>query len=387
MVVNRHGNSTRRAPARAPMRAMYNLLILSILAAGIFGCDWLNPPEELTVENLSNNSGYSLHPQVACGPGGNTVVVWGDNTSGYENIVMVEKQAGGEWSEQMTVSQDSSGSRYPDACFDSLGNLHLVYQRYSPGRWTIMYRCRDRDGTWAQEETVGGTWAVVPRLAVGQSQKLHVVYVQGSTLAELRYATRDSSGHWLTEVVPTVGERHAGSACVLSDGRVVVVWSAQSTLRVYGAVRDTLGVWSGPTQLADADYAWADPALCSVGDTAFVVHMVPKVGLGGNLVLQTYCGTWSEPDLLASVEDGTHYSLASTPTGGELVLAMTSLTSGTALVYSRSLRWRLLATAAASQLTDNTSIAVGSLGVVHVAWPTYNPNNQMDIMHVEFQSR
>lgn len=369
MVVNRQGNSTRRAAVRAPRRAMYNLLILSILAAGIFGCDWLRPEPEPVIVNLSNNEGRSENPRVACGPAGNVVVIWSDWIGSNQELLMVEKSAlDSTWPEPVNFTSNAWDSRFPDAKFDAAGRLHVVWQQWTGQGWEILYRCRSAQDEWGVVETIHGSMANHPCLALDAYGSPGVLYSEWTPpSATLIHAQRTSTGGWAQELLPPASGASDAVFCYLTDGRRLALWADHlvpggDTIRY--SVSDSAGRWQGTMPLVGR-FGSVAPVVLRDGDTVQAVYSHRRPSGGAQLVVQAYSNGWLAADERISVSLPRCADLGLSREG-RLLVALAH--SDKLELYERGRRWSRLVQLIVAGGPRPVSLGVTPNGRTVVAW-------------------
>jgi len=120
------------------------------------------------VVNLSNNTGFSEHPQIAVS-GNNVYVVWIDNTSGNREIYFVRSTDGGAtYSNVINLSMDSIDSHYQEiAAFGD--NVYVVWTDSSK----ILFKTStDRGATFNDirviSDNIGKSSSSYPKIAANK---------------------------------------------------------------------------------------------------------------------------------------------------------------------------------------------------------------------------
>ncbi len=93
------------------------------------------------VINLSNNSGFSEHPQIAVN-GSNVYVVWADNTSLNRDVYLISSTDGGETFGNVTNLSNNTADSYNQEISVSGNNVYVVWQdsqKYSQGNSSISF--------------------------------------------------------------------------------------------------------------------------------------------------------------------------------------------------------------------------------------------------------
>ncbi|MFX0133096.1 MAG: hypothetical protein ACFFDN_05560 [Candidatus Hodarchaeota archaeon] len=88
------------------------------------------------------NDDFSRDPSVAVDSSGNVHVVWRDDTDtewGSDAEIMYTKYTTAGWSNATVISDpygwNNYGSYYPSVNVDGVGNVHVVWNDYTPGEW------------------------------------------------------------------------------------------------------------------------------------------------------------------------------------------------------------------------------------------------------------
>jgi hypothetical protein len=85
--------------------------------------------------NLSNNTGYSEHPQITSS-GDNVYVVWSDNTPGNNDILMRGNGGGVTFGSTINISNNIGSSEFPH--ISSIGkDIYVVWQDFTAGAGEI----------------------------------------------------------------------------------------------------------------------------------------------------------------------------------------------------------------------------------------------------------
>jgi len=91
------------------------------------------------IENVSNSSGGSLHPDVAVDKNSGVIgVVWQEKVGATWQIYFRTFQSGG-WSSAVNVSNSANHCEDPTVAFDETGQVHIAYVGYINGQRDIFY--------------------------------------------------------------------------------------------------------------------------------------------------------------------------------------------------------------------------------------------------------
>ena len=195
------------------------------------------------------------------------------STVSYDNATVISDGYGGSW------GWNTETSHHPSIAVDSSGNLHVVWEDFTPGIWgggpldsEIMYANRTSAG-WSNITVIsdgfGGVWgwntnySYFPSITIDGSGNLHVVWEDntpgiwsgGPLDSEIMYVNRTSAGwsnatvisdgfggnYWNTEL------SSSPSIAVDSSGNLHVVWTDS-----------TPGVWGGGYVLFDSEIMYVN---------------------------------------------------------------------------------------------------------------------------------
>ena len=131
-------------------------------------------------KRITWTSGESYYSAIAPGASQNIHVVWNDNTPGnYEIYHKKSTNRGDTWTATKRITWTSGTSWLPAIALDPSGDLHVVWQDFTPGKAEIYYK-KSTDGgdTWSTTQRI--TWtsddSYRPAIAVDSSGNLHVVW-------------------------------------------------------------------------------------------------------------------------------------------------------------------------------------------------------------------
>jgi BNR repeat-like domain len=131
-------------------------------------------------QRLTWTSGSSYNPAIVFGSSGSPHMFWDDNTSGLYEIYTKKSEDGGDsWlaAQRLTWTEGSSSS--PAIGVDSLGQLHLVWEDFTPGHAEIFYKeSTDGGDSWSAGQRLTWNWghSSSPSLAVDSLDRLHVFW-------------------------------------------------------------------------------------------------------------------------------------------------------------------------------------------------------------------
>jgi hypothetical protein len=146
--------------------------------------------------NLSNNTGYSEHPQIAS-EGDNIYVVWVDNTSGKREIMFCKSSDSGKtFTGARTISQNSIGPYHVELAAEG-ENVYVIWNGYDVKMNNVISLTRSSDTakTFGEIKEIGkGSKETFPKIAANgdeyyiswdkenianQKQKTELLFIKG----------------------------------------------------------------------------------------------------------------------------------------------------------------------------------------------------------------
>jgi hypothetical protein len=343
--------------------------VAAIAALGV-QCEPSDKPD-IIVQNISNNASYSRYPCIVCDDAGHVVLAWTDVVDdSLEAICSVEKDEGGEWGERQVIHGSPYGARAPSLCFDNSGTLHAAWSQFLPPSprygWNIMYSRRPRGGDWAVPETITYGVAVQPRIAVGQDGIVHLIFADMGYGSNLCYSQRDTNGIWSPVEVVRDRYRVVGywSVGALADGSCIAAW-VDSNVTIIWSHRPADGVWSEPTAQPTTGLGlWA--AMAAGHGACYLLYSDHEA----KLVTLDSGPAWSPPDTTMPYQEAVYLGACVSAEGEPAVVSGTG--GGRWGVWASIRRgsdgWRQCRVDNEHWPSNNTSIAVGPSGTLHVAW-------------------
>ena len=267
----------------------------------------------------------------------------------------------GGWPPPLDLSQSGgSDSKDPDLALLQNGDLHVIWMEPRGVTSTLFStlhhaKSRDRGANWtySQPLTPKGQDRFQPAMDADEYGVLHVVWVEGKTLGQLRY-TSLPGGNWgePEEITSTTSAMVSPDVVVATD-TVHAVWS-QMVPGPSGSQTDVFHSWS------EAGGAWS-PATATV---------------------ETRFSSWS-PRVAEDPSGNLHLVWEEDATPEEILYI-----SGT--VYASGTVWSMTTTVSAelSQAAITPDVAVGSDYRVHVVFGAYvdGQTDVQEIYHAAFQA-
>jgi hypothetical protein len=131
-------------------------------------------------KRLTWTSELSSAPDIAVDSSNSLYVVWHDMTPGNLEIYCRKSPDGGAtWTSSQRLTLNSGDSLFPDIVRDSAGNLHVVWEDFTPGKWEIYYKKSTNGGiSWSASKritwTSGTSWW--PAIAIDSAGNLLLVW-------------------------------------------------------------------------------------------------------------------------------------------------------------------------------------------------------------------
>ena len=196
---------------------------------------------------ISNNTGSSLRNSIVIGSDGYPIIVWGDNSSGNDEIYL-KKWNGSAWVEMPTGSASSGGisstsgmSRQPFIILGSDGNPIVTWIDYSIGNWEI-YVKRWNGSAWVVMGTGSASGGGIssntgdsqsPFLLLGSDGNPMVTWHDNSSGNYEVYIKRWNGSAWVVMgtgsasgggISNTAGTSYNPSFALGLDGNLFIVW-------------------------------------------------------------------------------------------------------------------------------------------------------------------
>ncbi len=191
------------------------------------GGDWSEP------ENVSRNEGGSFRPAIVAAADGSLYAVWHDDTPGDYDIFFAEKPAGGDWSAPANISNNPGWSFHPEIALAADGTLHVAWHDNQAGNWEILYASRPPGGRWSEPLNLSQdsetSWFVA--LALEPSGTLDAAWVNGAGPdRRVLLASRSLDGDWSAPVVisPPGTQASAPTLAAGPGGTLHAVWQEEA---------------------------------------------------------------------------------------------------------------------------------------------------------------
>lgn len=241
---------------------------------------------ESSVINLSNNSGFSEHPQIAVS-GNSVYIAWTDNTLGTKEVLFAKSTSGGNAFEGTTTLSNPDASSYNTEIVASGDNVYVVWQERNDGRDAIIFRASTDGGDSFGDEVpiaASADQVAFPKVAA-DGNSVHVVWASPDQPA-LHYVTSTDGGASFSPIRQLNGGMDVGESQVAAyDDNIYVIWGGLASQSVsqlfYVTSTDGGATFTEPVGLDDA---FTDPMNVELAITTpeqnadgHIVHIVAQV--------------------------------------------------------------------------------------------------------------
>ena len=360
-----------------------------ILLAQAARAQWTAP------QRLTWNSGYSQFPVIAVDSYGQVHVAWQDDTPGNFEVCYKKSPDGGtSWAANTRFTWTSTFSHMPAIKVDSSGDIHVFWDDDSPGNNEIYQkRSTDAGATWTANERLTWTsgYSIVPDMAVDPSGNLHVVWsdLTSGNLEIYHKKSTDGGATWTTghRLTWNAGASMSPKIGVDTSGHLHVVWQDETpgSWQVYYARSTDGGAAWTPSQRLSWSSGLSGYPIIGV-DSFSGLHVVWQGSVSGNTEafyrkstdggtswavakrLSWTSGVSFSPVIAVDSSDNLHVVWSDDTPGNDEIYYKKSIDGGTTWSANKRLTWT-------SSYSWHPSIAVDSLGTVHIVWEDLTPGN------------
>ena len=242
--------------------------------------DWV------TERQLTDGPGMVTNPRIAAG-GDQLHVVWAEQREGRTNIYYsMRPHRDADWTQGLRLSDSEIEARAP-AIVATAQQVHVVWQEYRSGLWTILHRQRDSDGTWSPatvvassilDDSITGQMAWEPAITLCGDQVLVGVPFLPSWLRVYR---REFQGTWTATTIKDSSlatndtlrrAAYQGIALTASGSQVHLLWQQvpRITWEMGQASSGNCGlVWSMALNPPSTSYGAHDVALAATDSQVY----------------------------------------------------------------------------------------------------------------------
>ena len=235
---------------------------------------------ENDIFNLSNNAGFSEHPQLAVS-GSGVYVAWTDNPSGIREILFTKSANGTSYSEPTSLSNPREISYNVElAAFGS--NVYLVWQTDG----SIIFRAsHDGGGTFDAPVAIAGSAdsESFPKVAA-YGDAVHVIWsVDGESA--LFHVKSSDGGDTFSKAAKLNGDRDIGEAQVAAyENDVHVVWGGLHGAKqvddlFYARSADGGDTFADPMTIGIKSPLNVELAVMPLGEEQYAIHVASQVAL------------------------------------------------------------------------------------------------------------
>lgn len=229
--------------------------------------------------NLSNNAGFSEHPQLAVS-GGNVYVAWTDDSSGIREILFAKSADGTSFGDPTALSNPEGSYNVELAAFGS--DVYLVWQTGG----SIMFRAsHDGGGAFGASVAIAGSAAPesLPKVAANDDA-VHVVWSVAGDSALFHVKSSDG-GDTFSKATKLNGDRDVSEAQVAAyENDVHIVWGGlhggkQVDELYYAKSADGGDTFAGPVPIGIKNPLNVELAVTPLGKDQSAIHVASQVAL------------------------------------------------------------------------------------------------------------
>ncbi|TES93443.1 MAG: hypothetical protein E3J87_02310 [Candidatus Cloacimonadota bacterium] len=272
-----------------------------------FGCH-KNPTgdgENYDSRNVSRNSGGAGAPSMCIDNNGTVHLVWMDDTPGNWEIFYSFKTASGRWATPANISNTDSASYGPDIVSDPLNKIHVVWDEWvAEHNPEILYIEKDWLGEWSDTVNISQTETgdVMPDIDSDSYGTLYVVWMDGLGMG---FCQKEDNS-WST---PEIFSPHSDlnpSCTVSNDGILYVVGESHiptGNREIYFYIRNKNRNWTEPRNLSNSPdyYSYLPEIVCDDQGNVFASWCESIQGYSD--IFFSVCslsGNWSDPENISN---------------------------------------------------------------------------------------
>jgi hypothetical protein len=196
---------------------------------------------------LSEAGADGWDPQVAVGRGGAATVVWRRSDGSGDRIQAASRSSGATWSSPTSLSAPGQDAHDPQVAVGPDGTVIAVWGRWDGSTDRVQAASMAPAGTWSTPRNLSraGQDAQAPQVSSGPDGRASVVWRQTDGVSEwVEAAIGRPDGTWPvpTDLSGSNVRAYGQQVATGSDGTVAVVWEWRDGAhdRVQGAVLDAM---------------------------------------------------------------------------------------------------------------------------------------------------
>ena len=370
----------------------------------------------LTEENISQDAFGSFlsesdgtnHSGIAVDSKNHPHAVWYGRTP---SRIFYSNRTGSSWSTPINITSDTIQAKWTSIAIDSSDRLHIAWHDYRNASTTfnveIYYNTASIGGSWNNETRLTNTQDVnmtngdsgySPTIVIDHRNFLHVVWYDfhwNGFNPDLAYKMATTGFSWnTTENIDSdritftqLYEQPFPSMASDTSNNIHLVWADDSTgnLEIYYKKKSGLsGLWSAETTLTNESSMSINP--CIVSDSKNNLYVFWSDARDGNqeIYLKKYSSDsnqWLADQRLTNVSGISNHPSAASDSKNNIYLVWDDTRNGNQQIFykkfdSQSQSWSSdTAISTGSGQSRYPSIAVDSLGNVHVLWQDNRDGN------------
>jgi len=352
-----------------------------------------------TISNISNSSGTSQGSVITSDLSGVTHVVWSDNTPGNWDVFYISKPiTGGTWTSPTNISKDSGVSSVPRVAFDTLGNIHALWQDNTSGWYRIYYSYKPQSGSWITPTSIYNPVysSTFPSVCADSANNLHVFWSEWLATPvgrnEIYYSWKAPAGSWSAPVnISNSSSSSYVARCVVdSQNGLHVVWENNSpgAYDIFYTTKPYGGSWTAPVNISNNTGDSQAPVIArDFQDTLHVVWFDNSPGNNEILyIFKATAGTWSTPENISlSSGDSLSPAIGFDSTGMVHIVYSDNICGNYDVYYlnkSYGGTWgSLINLSYSTGQSTNPDLAIDINDGVHIVWEDNTPGNY-DIFYI-----
>ena len=286
--------------------------------------------------DLSSPGEDSLEPRMAMNAAGHAVAVW-VRFGSQPTVQAASRSPQGNWGEPVDISvPDYGGPSDLDVAIDPAGNAVVVWTRLNYDKsssYVIEAVTKQAGGQWTPqvELSEAGNNAWGPRLAVDETGHIVAVWSRwndaGDTIVQA--IEKDPGEAWSeTEDLSLEGDRAHSAVVEISEGKTVVAWARDEDEEeeddelIEATAKEASGPWEEPVEISELRSTIPKLGMDAQGNVLALWTSESEDGLTPEVSTLPIGGTWTNPIPLSEPNpvDGLEPEIAVDPAGRAAVV-------------------------------------------------------------------